>query len=305
MEFGSNGFDPKKIKTTLPTDCPSNQTILNTQKPFSQRKLLMGAPVWARKEWIGKLYPKGTKSTDFLKLYGTCFNSIELNSTFYRIPSPRTVESWCTSVPKDFQFCPKLPKQISHAKNLEPSDETLQRVMESYTVFGKKIGRCLLQLPPYFSHSKQAQLDHLLKRLKGLPLAVEFRNPNFFGKNTLLEDTLELLQKHNASTVITDTPGRRDVLHMSLSQPVAFIRFLGIEPPSGSRPSSKPHASDQKRVRNWIKRLSEWFDQGLQKSYFFIHHPSYEFLPELGEEFACLAEKHLQIELPHPTLNAA
>src|SRR6185503_19013145 len=67
-------------------------------------QIFFGAPVFARKDWVGKVYPKGTSSQNYLKIYAQKWNALEFDATFYHIPTPSLIQKWCSQVPKTFQF---------------------------------------------------------------------------------------------------------------------------------------------------------------------------------------------------------
>lgn len=123
---------------------------------------------------------------------------------------------------------------------------------------------------------------------EGAGLAVEFRHPVWFKDHCLRREAWDLLEAHGASTVITDVAGRRDVLHTSLSTPRVMIRFVGNE----------LHPSDYTRVDEWVARLREWIEAGLEEVYFFLHHPGYENIPEISSYFAKKMNEACGLALP-------
>jgi uncharacterized protein YecE (DUF72 family) len=80
----------------------------------------LGLALWGYKAWVGGLFPPGSRSADFLPLYGDRFTIVEGNTTFYSLPDRPTLARWAASVPDGFQFCPKLPKTLTHAGALQP-----------------------------------------------------------------------------------------------------------------------------------------------------------------------------------------
>ena len=119
MKFGRVN-DPAAVDYTLRPDPPANARLLERHFDADARptRFYVGATGWSMREWVGTTYPKGARPVDFLKHYGEQFNTIELNSTHYRIPDAATVERWRDAVPDDFRFCPKIPQSISHARGL-------------------------------------------------------------------------------------------------------------------------------------------------------------------------------------------
>ncbi len=109
MDFGWRSYDG--VDFSLPD---AKQTILPGKK-FAAPKMYIGMPQWGRKEWIGKLYPPGTRDKDFLENYVHHFNSIELNATHYKIYNSSEIAKWAIKAKgHDFKFCPKVPNTISH-----------------------------------------------------------------------------------------------------------------------------------------------------------------------------------------------
>src|SRR4029078_11820779 len=119
MEFGR--LPEKQLDTTdlnLPAEPPFNKTILGGKKS-RQTGVYVGCAKWGRKEWVGKIYPKGTAEKDFLKLYIDHFNSIDMNATGTKTPSLQQVKSWGEKAAgKNFLFCPKLVRFIVPSANL-------------------------------------------------------------------------------------------------------------------------------------------------------------------------------------------
>ncbi len=274
MKFGKID-QSDKIQFELP---PTPAWTVNTLKTFQTEtapniQIYIGCTGWSMKEWVGKIYPAGTKPADYLLHYGKQFNSIELNTTFYRIPDKKTIDNWKKNTPEDFKFCPKFPKFISQSGTLGVQDRRLTDFIQAVMTLEGKLGPCFLQLPPTFGIDR---LDILLGLLKiippDFPVAIEFRHPSWFEQTTTLEDVAERLFKYRAGTVITDVAGRRDVLHHYLTNSTAFIRFVG----------NGLHSSDYRRIDDWVKRIKEWITMGVHAFYFFPHEPDNVLAPELS-----------------------
>jgi uncharacterized protein YecE (DUF72 family) len=234
--------------------------------------IYIGCPIWNNKEWLGKIYPATAKEKDYLKYYSQQFNTIELNTTHYRIPDTATIERWKNAVAKWFTFCPKFPQQISHELQLRGAEELTDIFCDAIRGLNKHLGISFLQLPPYFTPKQLANLEHFVMTFpQDVPLAIEFRHPEWFINSQAVERAFTLLEQFNIGTVITDVAGRRDVLHQRLTTPVATIRFVG----------HGLHPTDYSRIDSWVKRLLQWFDQGLHTLYFFMHQPENTYSPEL------------------------
>lgn len=279
MKFGKLN-DIEHVDFSLPGDDPKTAVVLQQHhKKDLPLEVFIGCTGWSMKEWVGKVYPTGTKNKDYLKVYGTQFNTIELNTTHYRIPTLQMIEKWKAETPEDFRFCPKIPQTISHSRNLGVGSSQLDRFCAVILGLEKKLGCCFMQLPPYFGSDRRELMAAFLQNFpKNIPLAIELRHESWFNNATARQDIFDLLEAEQASTVITDVAGRRDVLHMRLSTPTAMVRFVG----------NGLHPTDFSRIDEWIQRIQQWRDQGLQRLYFFPHEPDNIQAPELA---AYLLEK--------------
>lgn len=273
MEFGKLP-DIDSIDFSLPPEPRGNAWVLDqSPAPAGTQALYLGATGYNMKPWVGSWYPTGCKDKDFLKYYGRQFNTIEHNTTHYRIPDAATVARWVEETPADFRFCPKIPQTISHARDLGVNGNEIALFAQAIRGLNARLGPCFLQLPPYFSTGDLSRLSHFFRVFPAdIPLAVEVRHESFFTANSAAEAFFDLLQTRKIATVITDVAGRRDVCHLRLTRPVVLIRFVG----------NNLHPSDYQRIRDWSERLAQWFDQGLQEAYFFTHEPDNLLAPDLA-----------------------
>lgn len=281
MKFGKL-HAVENVDFTLPPEPTSNTDLFATLGKEGTRNLFIGATGWGMKEWVGKYYPKGSKSTDFLRHYAEQFNTIELNTTHYRIPAEPTVKKWYDQSTADFRFCPKVPQRISHSRHLSPEGpiDLTRQFCESIHVLKEKLGPCFIQLPPYFGFDRMPILEAFLERWKrfDLNLAVEVRHESWFENPAHLQQLADMVKKRGASLVITDVAGRRDVCHSHLTTDHVLVRFVG----------NGLHPTDFSRIDDWVKRLDRWFEKGLKNVYFFTHEPDNLLAPELA---TVLAEK--------------
>ncbi|MEM1137720.1 MAG: DUF72 domain-containing protein [Bacteroidota bacterium] len=240
-------------------------------------EILIGCPAWSSKDWIGKIYPAGAKSKDFLKYYGKSFDTIELNTTYYRTPDLATIERWKSMVPKSFRFCPKISQQISHYRRLKNVKQLTEDFCEAFVHLEELLGVFFLQLPPNFSTSETHKLEEFIHLFpKGYQLAVEFRHESWFAQSSFFDRVCMLLEEKNMLTCITDVAGRRDVLHQRLTTNEMMLRFVGND----------LHPTDFKRIDDWVKQIYRLAKAGLEKVYFFIHEPDDIDCPELGNYLA-------------------
>lgn len=272
MDFGKLP-SVDNVDFSLPPEPPQNAALLSSLPRTTKSTIYLGATGYNMKAWVGKWYPVGAKDKDFLRHYGTQFNTIEHNTTHYRIPDAATVARWREETSDDFRFCPKIPQTISHARDLGLNGRELPLFCEVIAGLEEKLGCCFLQLPPHFSVRELNLLARFLENFPSeIPLAVEVRHESFFQKNVAAEDFFQLLQNHNIATVITDVAGRRDVCHMRLTNRRVLVRFVG----------NKLHPSDFQRIESWSERLKTWLDAGLHEVFFFTHEPDNLLAPELA-----------------------
>ena len=256
-----------KVDFTLPPDSLFNQAVWNKVERTATPEVYIGGPIWANKNYVGRIYPSQTRERDFLYYYTRQFNTIELNSTHYQIPTPGMIAKWKNEAADSpirprFVYCPKFPQAISHDRALVAAESLTEEFVNAVLSLEEFLGTTFLQLPPTFGPDKWPVLETYLKNLPDdLEVAVEFRHPDWFAKPATWQRTLERLQALHRDLVITDVAGRRDVVHMSLTSPTFVLRFVANE----------GHQSDYERADAWVDRLKIWFENGLQKAYLFIH----------------------------------
>lgn len=289
MDFGKLP-SVDNVDFALPPDPPQNAAVLGVLPPRSGPPVVyLGATGYNMKPWVGQWYPAGAKDKEFLVHYGRQFNTIEHNTTHYRIPDAATVARWREEVPGDFRYCPKIPQTISHARDLGLHGREIQVFGEAIRELGDRLGCCFLQLPPHFSPQHLPVLDRFLDAFpEDIPLAVEVRHPDFFRHGTGGDDFFHLLQTRNCPAVITDVAGRRDVCHLRLTSGRTLIRFVG----------NALHPTDYARVADWAERLTHWFALGLREAYFFCHEPDNLLTPDLAAHAAQVFSQ----KMPHARL---
>lgn len=273
MEFGRVPEEElNSIDFTLPADPASNKKILSG-KPLKHPKVYIGCAKWGRKEWIGKIYPKGTKDAQFLHHYVQHYNSIELNATHYQVYGPAVISKWAAEAKgKDFLFCPKVPQVISHYSSFNNVDALTTAFLEGVLAFKEHLGPIFLQVSDKYSPNRK---DALFNYLRSLPTDLQFflevRHPDWFADKAISQELFGTLKELNIGAVITDTSGRRDCAHMHLTIPKTFIRYVG----------NSLHETDYTRIDEWIERIKYWLDNGLKELYFFMHMHNEATSPEL------------------------
>ena len=256
MKFGQVP-DPSNIDFILPKDHSQTKFILEQNKKGLDN-ISIGCAKWNKTDLKG-FYPKGTK--DELTYYATQFNSIELNATFYGMPTAEQVHTWKEKTPKDFKFFPKITNTVSHFRRLLNITDVVTQFASAVLNFDEKLGMVFLQLHDNFKPKDYERLEKFVQDWpKEVPLAIELRNTEWFTDEEVFNTVCELFEMNNITNIIVDTAGRRDMLHMRLTTPNAFIRYVGANADS-----------DYERLEDWLKRLTKWKKDGLQNLYFFVH----------------------------------
>lgn len=286
MKFGSVD-NPESIDFTLPKDHPDTAKVLKKTKSKSKPDIYVGCAKWNKAELKG-FYPKGTK--DELEYYSRQFNAIELNATFYRIFPADTFAGWYDKTPEGFKFFPKLNQEISHWKRLKEINEVVNHYLNNASNLKEKLGTIFLQMHNNFAPKDfDKVVDFVESWPKEFPLAIEFRHTDWYNDKNVAEDLYQLLEKNNISNVIVDTAGRRDLMHMRLTNGTAFVRYVGAN-----------HESDYTRLDAWVARLKDWQENGITEIDFFIHQNIEKESPLLSAYFVKELNKELGSNLTIP-----
>ncbi|MCH4553795.1 DUF72 domain-containing protein [Aestuariibaculum lutulentum] len=289
MKFGSVE-NPQDIDFTLPPDHPETKKTLEKFKDNNIPEIYVGCAKWNRADLKG-FYPRGTK--DELAYYSSQFNSIELNATFYRIFPAEQFETWYNKTPDNFKFFPKLNQEISHWKRLQETTDVVNHYLINAANLKEKLGTIFLQMHNNFAPK---DFDRVVKFAetwpREIPLAMEFRHTDWYNDNGVADELYQLLEANNISNVIVDTAGRRDLIHMRLTNATAFVRYVGAN-----------HPSDYARLDDWIERLKLWTEQGIKEIDFFIHQNIEKESPLLSAYFIKKLNSELGYNLKIPNDN--
>jgi len=264
MQFGKVE-NPVEIDFSLPKDHPATKKVLATKK--NKPNIYIGCTGWSRAD-LKNFYPKGTK--DELAYYATKFNTVELNATFYTNFPHDIIENWYEKTPAGFRFCPKVNQEISHRKKLKGAKSATDIYLDGMAHLKDKLGMMFLQMPEHFGPENWNILkDYLQQWPSGFPLALELRHPDWYNNSRNNDELYTLMENKNITHVITDSPGRRDLLHMRLTTTTAFIRF-----------NSTNENSDYRRLDDWFNRIKLWVEEGIENVYFFVHQDHEKVFPD-------------------------
>ena len=138
----------------------------------------IGTCAWTFDDWRGVFYPDHLPSSDRLGFYSRHFSTVEVDSTFYHVPTPHVSGHWAAVTPPEFRFTCKVPREITHERRLADVEEPLAAFVRGIEPLGEKLGCLLVQLPPWFhpKHDEHALREFIRRLPAGFPWAVEFRD---------------------------------------------------------------------------------------------------------------------------------
>lgn len=291
MKFGKVD-DPGEVDFYLPPTQKQTIKILKRKKKTAFKNVRIGCAKWNRAD-LKNFYPRGI--TDELEYYASQFNSIELNASFYRMFPEKQFKNWAEKVGKDFQFFPKIPRIISHIKRLKDTERLVDDFVTNISPLKKKLGMVFLQLREDFKPNNMDRLVPFFNHWPPeIPLAAEFRHSDWFTNEASEKELLAILEEYKITNIITDSAGRRDLLHMSLTTDSAFIRYNGAN-----------HPTDFSRLDDWLDRIEEWHNLGLKNVYFFVHQNIEKSSPLLSSYFIEKFNKRFDTQIKIPETGAS
>jgi uncharacterized protein YecE (DUF72 family) len=216
-------------------------------------ELRVGTSGYAYKEWKGNFYPEKLPANEMLRFYAQQFGSVEINNTFYRMPTESVVEQWGAQVPDGFQFALKLNQQITHIKKLRDCASTLQRFLEVASVLQHSagLGPVLVQLPPTFKADLKLLGDFLALRPRAFRFALEVRHASWYT-----EETYALLRKNGSALCLAETDEFTPPFEVTADFVYARLRKTDYAP---------------KEITAWRKRVDECVSRGLDVYVYFKH----------------------------------
>ncbi|MCC5638364.1 DUF72 domain-containing protein [Nostoc sp. CHAB 5844] len=263
----------------------------------------LGCAVWAYKGWVGEFYPPGTRATEFLRLYSRRLTTVEGNTTFYAVPNQETVSRWLAETPPGFEFCLKLPRDITHKGLLQPNIPAALKFLERMQLLGKRLGPMFVQLPPSYPPTL---IDDLTAFLEAWPrenasIALEVRHCDWFQEPYTSQLTA-LLEKLGVGRVLLDSRpiynGEDDPqLQSERRKPKLPVQFSVTASFSLIRFISHPTLSEnQQFMAEWVTQIQQWLQAGT-RIYFFVHCPLEERSPQNAHHFQKLLEQS-GVEVP-------
>ena len=229
-------------------------------------QIFIGTSGWHYNDWVGTFYPKNIVGYHELTYHARFFNTVENNSSFYRIASESAYKTWDKMTPPGYKFSIKLNKQITHINKLQVTDEVrghVAYILDATQVLCEKIGALLIQLPASFTYNIEKLdvfLDFFTKEVRSRPfafdLAIEFRNRYWFN-----EEVYAILRKYNVAPVAANSsryPGTREV-----TSDIAYLRMHGptkLFASSYSDEQLQELAEYIKKISSEAKRIYVYFN---------------------------------------------
>ena len=288
MKFGKVD-DPDAVDFTIPPDDKATKAIF-AKETAKGMEVWVGCAKWNSKDLKG-FYPKGVKAKDELRYYSTQFNCIELNATFYKRYWESNYTAWREGVEENFKFFPKFNQGVTHYSRLKDVDEKCEQFAENVMCLKEKLGMPFLQMHDNFGPKEFGKVENFVTNCwkSDIPIAMEFRKTEWHTDPAVSSRLYNLLEENRITNILVDTAGRRDLMHMRMTTPTPFIRWVGAN-----------HPSDYTRLDEWIERLAKWKKQGMRKLYFFVHQNVEEESPLLSAYFIERLNKKLGTKLTIP-----
>ncbi|MBI4305833.1 MAG: DUF72 domain-containing protein [Chloroflexi bacterium] len=210
-------------------------------------RCFVGTAGWSYDSWVGDFYPTDLTRDRWLEYYAERLATVELNATFYRMPSADTFKTWAKRVPRGFKFAVKASRFITHTRRLDVDQSSVDLLMGRARLLGPKLGPVLYQLPPKWRCDPE-RLDKFAELLPGrVPSAFEFRDKSWFD-----DRVYKAMRKRRLSFCIFHMPDQESPL--AVTARVVYIRFHGA---SGMYRGSYAH-----RLAKWADRIRGWMADG-------------------------------------------
>ena len=210
------------------------------------KALHVGCSGWNYDDWRGPIYPPGVPRRRWLELYAQRFDTVEVNTTFYRLPMRESVAAWVQQTPEHFIFTVKASRYLTHIKRLRDTGPGIDRFYERIAplIEAGRLGPVLWQLPPNF-HRDDARLDAWLAALGPGRHTIEFRHPSWFT-----EPVLRRLRAHGVALAVGDHPER------PFQGRTATTDWRLVRLHYGARGHGGNYSASE--IDTWARRIAQW-----------------------------------------------
>jgi uncharacterized protein YecE (DUF72 family) len=225
-------------------------------QPQATHPVHVGCSGWNYRAWRGELYPAALPARRWLEHYAESFDTVEVNSTFYRLIARSAVENWVSQTPRGFVFAVKASRYLTHVKRLTDTGAGAARFYERIEPLEQagRLGPVLWQLPETFRRDDE-RLANALASLPAGRHAFEFRHRSWF-----VDEVYDLLRAHGVALVVGDHPERRFQSHVATA-PWRYVRFH-----YGARGRGGNYS--ERELEEWARRLQGWRAEGEVFAYF-------------------------------------
>lgn len=215
----------------------------------TEYSVYVGTSGWSYDHWKGRFYPKTVSTEELLACYARSFSTVEINNSFYRLPTREALETWASRVPADFVFSVKASRYITHMKKLRDPASSAARFLGRVKHLGDRLGPILFQLPPRWRFN-EARLAAFLEALPaGRRYAFELRDPSWLN-----ESAYRLLKSHNAACCIYELAGFQSPERLTAD--FVYVRLHG---PGAAYEGSYDSAT----LDRWAEKIRTWSRAGL------------------------------------------
>jgi len=220
-------------------------------------KYYIGCSGWHYEHWRGICYPEELPRSKWLQFYAHQFNTVELNNSFYKLPSEKAFTTWRESTPDNFIFAVKVSRFITHIKRLKNLGSAVENFLSRAVLLREKLGPLLYQLPPNMKRDDELLQDFLSSLPPEYQHVIEFRHESWIN-----DAVFDILRKHNAGLCVFDMPGFGCPL--IATSDFAYVRFHGSE---GLYSSCY---SDQ-GLSQWAQRIAR-LERDVKASYIYFNN---------------------------------
>jgi uncharacterized protein YecE (DUF72 family) len=210
----------------------------------------IGTSGYSFDEWKGYFYPEKLPAKDMLHFYAERLDTVEINNTFYRMPTEALLQGWLDQVPEAFRFAIKSPQRITHMRRLNDCADSVTRLVEVITLLGPRLGPLLYQLPPNFKRDLPRLQRFLAEMPRPAKVAFEFRNKSWFD-----DEVFATLREHKVALVVSDT-GEEPVAPLVPTTDWGYLRL-------------RREDFDDDALRAWAERIAA---QPWSEAFVFLKH---------------------------------
>jgi uncharacterized protein YecE (DUF72 family) len=232
-------------------------------------KVRAGTSGYSYKEWKGNFYPADLPTNGMLAYYAKQLSTVEINNTFYRMPTAKMLLGWAEQVPDGFAFVLKAPRRISHDKRLKDAGEDIAYLVKAMAALGSKRGPLLFQTPPFFRKDLACLRDFLGVLPHEQPAAFEFRHQSWFD-----DEVFAVLREHNAALCLADADNELEVPFVATAE-WGYLRLR------------RPDYNDS-NLSDWAKRIA---GQPWKEVFVFFKHEDAGKGPQFAMRFLELVGK--------------